>query len=381
MTKVTKLGVIMILIAGLGTLNAVVNVVKNEDKPAKGEWNFDLEQVWAIEAAGDDILSKVRGLCIDDEDNVYVLDKKHLKIFVFNPEGTFLFSFGKLGEGPGEFQRPRGLYLEGKHIIIEDINNRLTYYNQKGEFKKSFRFALEIMPRAFFDLSHYITVRTDIDMIKKTNTLEIYDLEAAKGDVIAEFAAEQVVVVAARVSGGRIMVVMDEQEITSSVVLTVNKRKLYYGMNDKYLIKKVNLDSKKEDLSFSIAGRKRKPVPLEFKMKQVKSIVLSGGRKMSPAMEKQLIEKIPEHFTYFAKIAVDEKGLIYVFEAEVSKEHGQGVDIFSPEGKYLYHGNIKLPAGLEKIRPFVLKQTHIYTFVEDEEGEGKLVKYKIKKPS
>ena len=145
--------------------------VTNPDHPEFGEWDFELQEVWAIDGAGDDLFSKIQGICIDNNGIIYVLDGKHFKVFTFDSEGNFLFSFGSPGEGPGEFMQPRNLYYKEKNIIIEDINNRLAYYDQKGKFRKAYKFKLETRPRTFIDLIHYITIHTDIDMNKKSSLI------------------------------------------------------------------------------------------------------------------------------------------------------------------------------------------------------------------
>ena len=43
-------------------------------------------------------------LAVDDDGNIYVYDPKLVKIIVFNNKGNFKKSFGRKGQGPGEFQ-------------------------------------------------------------------------------------------------------------------------------------------------------------------------------------------------------------------------------------------------------------------------------------
>ena len=71
--------------------------VKNEDKPLKGEWDFQLQKIWEVASAGDDILVGTRILQVDDEGktcgNVYLLDLKYYKFFVFSSDGEYLSLF------------------------------------------------------------------------------------------------------------------------------------------------------------------------------------------------------------------------------------------------------------------------------------------------
>ncbi|MCP4155861.1 MAG: hypothetical protein GY757_49510 [bacterium] len=111
---------------------------------------------------------------------------------------------------------------------------------------------------------------------------------------------------------------------------------------------------------------------------------LDGILKNRVALPKELIDNMvksmPDQCTYFGNMHVDESGLIYVPVVDVANDTGQEYDIFSDTGKYLYHAFMKLPNGLIIVGYPVLKGNHLYLFVEDGEGERKLVKYKTVKP-
>ncbi len=51
------------------------------------------------------------GVAQDAAGNVYVLDNQLSEIVMLSPEGEFLRTLGREGEGPGEFQRPNGLVI------------------------------------------------------------------------------------------------------------------------------------------------------------------------------------------------------------------------------------------------------------------------------
>ena len=97
-------------------------------------------------------------------------------------------------------------------------------------------------------------------------------------------------------------------------------------------------------------------------------------------MMDQMIKGMPDVATFFSRIFIGKNGLIYIFVSDLENEDGQGVDIFSPEGKYLYHGEIKVEEGSKIRSPIAFYKNSIYMFVEDEEGESSLIKYKIDLP-
>ncbi len=84
---------------------------------------------------------RIDDLCCDDENNLYVADRGWSKIFKFDPNGQFIMSFGREGQGPGEFGgRGLGISLgnEGNIYVFDRGNFRLSVFSKKGEFVKSF---------------------------------------------------------------------------------------------------------------------------------------------------------------------------------------------------------------------------------------------------
>jgi len=76
-----------------------------------------------------------------------------------------------------------------------------------------------------------------------------------------------------------------------------------------------------------------------------------------------------------------ENGLIYVLNGNFGTHwDNQPMDIFSPDGTYLYR-TIFTPAKGEHIyfasHCILLKDGHLYVILEDDEGEVKISKYRI----
>lgn len=63
-------------------------------------------------------------ILIDDDGLIYVADRGNQRIAVFNRDGEYLRSFGRKGEGPGEFLSMRLLYLHNDILNVYDFQNR-----------------------------------------------------------------------------------------------------------------------------------------------------------------------------------------------------------------------------------------------------------------
>jgi len=74
----------------------------------------------------------------DDRENLYVAEYgSNDRVQKFTSDGKFLLAFGAFGTKPGEFQRPSGLVWHGGNIYAADaFNNRIQVFTDEGKFLK-----------------------------------------------------------------------------------------------------------------------------------------------------------------------------------------------------------------------------------------------------
>ena len=350
------------------------DVIENKDIPIKGTWDFGLQKEWEVENAGDDVMARVNAVRVDDVGNIYVMEFTQSKIFVFGPAGKFLFSFGKKGEGPGEIKNAFRFFLLDDMIIVPELG-KFSFFDLKGKFIKSMNTGRMVAPLTFLDEGHFFHTGGLMSREKKSgDMLYLFDLETRKDKVIAEIPKEE----ALTATSGGMTLVLKDRTTTPGIVLALKDKHIYYGKSDKYLVKKAGLDGK-EIFSFSLDGRKQKKISMAFKRKRFENVIVNG-RKMAKEMVDQMAKSMPDEMPYFNRIMVDEQGLIYVFISDLENEAGREIDIFSPEGKYLYHGEIKMPGNYKISTALAFKDNFLFAFCEDEEGIGKLLKFKINLP-
>jgi len=75
-------------------------------------------------------------VAVSKSGKIYVLDGANNRIKIFNRKGELLFSFGKSGNGAGEFFNPVGMEIDkDENIYVADTGNqRIQIFNQGGEF-------------------------------------------------------------------------------------------------------------------------------------------------------------------------------------------------------------------------------------------------------
>lgn len=56
-------------------------------------------------------------MAVDDAGNIYILDSGNQRVQKFNPEGKYLATFGRKGQGPGDLSRPGCIVLDKKGYV------------------------------------------------------------------------------------------------------------------------------------------------------------------------------------------------------------------------------------------------------------------------
>ncbi|MDH7511332.1 MAG: NHL repeat-containing protein [Clostridiales bacterium] len=85
------------------------------------------------------------GLALDSQGNLYILDTGNHRIQKFGPDGDFLASLGRQGQGPGEFSYPDSIDIDSSGLIwVSDPHNkRIQVLTAEGKEAKTLSFVDE----------------------------------------------------------------------------------------------------------------------------------------------------------------------------------------------------------------------------------------------
>lgn len=74
-------------------------------------------------------------LVLDASGNIFVLDSANHRIQKFSPEGTYLATFGRRGQGPGEFYNPDSFDIDthGNIYVMDGYQSRIQTLKPSGE--------------------------------------------------------------------------------------------------------------------------------------------------------------------------------------------------------------------------------------------------------
>jgi hypothetical protein len=154
-------------------------------------------------------------------------------------------------------------------------------------------------------------------------------------------------------------------------------QRLYFGRSDDYTIH-ISEPTGKELMSFSL-DRERQKVTDEDKREHFEKSSIPKDRI------DMIIPSLPDILTHFMRIqVVQEKIFVYSIESLDRQQDKIGIDIFSPDGKYIYRSHLKfggdspLYTHVEKV---IIRGNFCYAIFEDDSGKIIFAKYKISLPS
>src|SRR5262245_19759035 len=65
-----------------------------------------------------ELLSSVRQVAFDANENLYILDGGNFRVLVFSPTGKFIRQIGKQGSGPGELMLPISMAVTSDGRVV-----------------------------------------------------------------------------------------------------------------------------------------------------------------------------------------------------------------------------------------------------------------------
>ena len=136
--------------------------VLNPAEPSGGEVEIELEELWRVGGEDEDVLfGVISQLVVDDAGNVYLLDGQLSEVQVFSPEGEWLRTIGREGEGPGEFRSGSDLYRgpDGNLGVVQIFPGRIVKLTLEGE--PAGNFPLPEVEGGGFQLVHRVRSTTD----------------------------------------------------------------------------------------------------------------------------------------------------------------------------------------------------------------------------
>ncbi len=294
-------------------------------------------------------LREVSGLHLDSENRIYILERT--RISIWTSSGEYLEDRGSLGQGPGEFIQPVGIFVhEDGRLFVNDQGRSLIEYSKQGDFIRRIGLRTGLTPQFYvagqniYGLANSISaegvMRQFVKMDFHGNVKEVYD-EFRLIDVSVKASADG--------RGGTMGGV--QHEYSPASYLCFARDAIYYAYNLDYLVRK-----------YSLAGQ----CLVEFGKQEKAQSAQSARAAAEKAWGKDYVQKhvvFPPSQPFFRGLLADEKGRVYVLRTRpfLSREKGLLADVFDRCGFYLYQ--LELPYA-----PALIKDGVLFGISHDEEG-------------
>ncbi len=326
-----------------------VVVVKNPKEPLYGPEAFSLEEDLAIggDEAEDYLFATITSIAVDDEGTIFVLDRRDRNVKVFSGDGELITTFGRRGQGPGEFSSPVSISLTSRgEVMVLDLMRRLEYFKPNGEHIRSLSTAslrpAAACPDSAGNLFVYLIVSEDEN--------PRYELRKVDGNFELLFAIESSPL-PGQESFDPFFPVVRWAPLSGDRVVCGHAVEYELRIHDASgrVERKIRLDTD--------------PVPID------QEDVEERTKGTPPEILKTM--KIPGNYPEFRYIMTDDEDRIWVLSWERPPGRvGFYADVFDPEGRYLVRAVIPV------IQPLI-QGGRLYTAEETEEGYPVLKRYKI----
>jgi tripartite motif-containing protein 71 len=129
-----------------------------------------------------------------DEKILYSVDRDGNRIQAFDKNGTFLFSFGEMGTGDGQFHVPYGIDIdsEGNVWVADRANDRVQKFDSKGKFILKFgnEDAKPSEELGKFDNPRHVVIDKNLEYVyvadSKNNRIQKFDINGTFVDAIGK---------------------------------------------------------------------------------------------------------------------------------------------------------------------------------------------------
>jgi hypothetical protein len=327
-----------------------MTIVKNPKEPIYGADIFSLKEELAItdDAGGEEcIFAQIRGIDVDESGKIYILDFNESHVYIFNSNGTYIKTFGRKGQGPGELDMPMTIkIIDRNKVAVGNFNKGMIFYDLEGNF-----------------IHEIHTEKSGARGVEIDNDYNLYG-----------------VLIVPEEEDPRFEFIKFDPEMNrlcsfgSSPLPTARKEGFNpFGGALRYAIRRDNFVISGDPQTYEInvydpTGNLIRKISKEYDPVE---ITQEEKDRVMERMSPDIKVSIPKYHNPYNWFIVDDEGRLYVTTHE-QVEEGEGFyyDVFDPEGKCL----VKIPL---KSRPQIIKKNKLYTVESDEEGFLTVKRYRI----
>lgn len=285
----------------------------------------------------------------DEEGLIYITDREHRTVKVYDPNGQYLFSIGRPGQGPGEFQDISRVIFdsEGRICLLDSSIQRISFFRRDGTFLNAKRTPLKIDMLRMNPQGFYIGRIPDSIKLKNAKSWDyVYGLFDPQFNLVKEFM--RFPQEAWWTTKGKSLTQVLANYLSSiafrpRVHFDIDgKGFLYFGYPEEYVIRVYSPDGR----LVKLIRREHEPRLIERKDKErfMENQIGELGSKIPAGEVRNIFSHIsyPQYKPAYERFAVMENGWIFVV-VDSAESNSVLVDIFDQEGQYIAAFETNIP--------------------------------------
>jgi hypothetical protein len=350
------------LIFVLAILSCFPVLGARKEPPIHGVITLEFENEILVEGSDSDsngMLSAVKDMVVDSQENIYLLDWKQQGVLMFDRRGKFVKQIGQMGQGPSDISMGTALFSGAGNIlhVYDFANSRMSRFTPRGEYIDAVKLKLSLFTDIYTDKNQtifaWVTSYTQTETFKE---LVRFDKKGNREKSIEIFFREPLKT-AAGVSGGV------RHAYTATVFLCpVDRSSVAFGCNIQDRIRVLD----------TIDNKVR-----QFELYGAKAIAITTAeidyfkRRYPRTPMEQL--NFPIHRPFFKRIMCDEKKNVYVlrFKSVLDRNEDSVIDVYNLQGKYLYQA-------VSRFEPYLIRNGKMYVIDKNDDEETAVRKLSIK---
>lgn len=328
-----------------------VTIVKNPNEPIYQTQILELKEDLSLGgpgAQGDDAFGKIQSFTVDDSGSIYVLDRMNYNIKVFDPSGRCLRTFGRQGQGPGEFEYPYSLSINkaSGELALYELNDGISYFSTNGTFLRHVSLKTTLSGRVVVDSKGQIYIE---DYVRNENVAHVETKKLAADGSVAAVIAESPTWFVFNPDPFRAIsyfLVDQADNLVFGYPLTYEIR--FYGPSDAKVFKRITREYDRTAVTAEERETVEKSVPRGTTIKF----------------------EFSKYHSAYHRFFTSDLGHLFVETWDTTKDGMKVYDIFDSEARFISRMPLK-PSGIA-----ILKGKY-YALEQDEEGYQYVKRYAV----
>jgi hypothetical protein len=313
---------------------------------------------------------------VDEKGQIYVTDWDTKQVKKFGPDGKHLLTFGRSGQGPGEFQNPGVVRFmtDGTLYVSENFGNKLIFFSEKGVFLRQ-----NILPADISDiwitpagtyLGNEQAAPQFVGQGPVENFIKIYD---GNFRAILELHRDRFLFPDRSLSPAQAQAQITNEFLARPNAMAVMGAdgRIFFGRSDVYAIDVIAPEGQKlMTFSRDVEALPYREPDRDFILKEDEERMTSMMRSEALTKEYLRLIRFPKNKPFFrALVPMDESGLAVVVDIEGYT--AAWLDLFERDGEFLGRVRAEVP-----FLNLIFKNGKAYALQRDANGYWSIERYR-----